>query len=254
MNVQVVENYNEMSAEGAMVVARQIRDKPSAVIGFATGSTPIGLYQSLIQMHRNEGLDFSHITTFNLDEYVGLKAEDRQSYHSFMYEHLFSHVNVKPAQVYIPNGMAEDLEAHCIWYESEIARFGGLDMQILGIGTNGHLGFNEPGSSLGSRTRVVSLAQTTVRDNARFFGHIDEVPEKAITMGLDTIMDARSLLLLGSGAGKAEAIRASLEGPLTVMEPASVLQLHPQIRFIIDREAASRLMYSHDRGIAEPKD
>jgi len=241
MLVKIQKDYDAMSAEGAKIVAQLIRKKPDCVIGFATGSTPLGLYKELIRMHKNEGLDFSKITTFNLDEYVGLPPEHDQSYHYFMWENLFKHVNVNPSNVHIPMGMADDVEAFCERYEDKIDEYGGIDLQILGIGANGHIAFNEPGSSLGSRTRIKTLTEKTRQDNARFFSSMDEVPKYAITMGVGTIMEARSLLLLASGANKAEAIKATVEGPIMAKYPATIVQLHRYATVVVDEEAASKL-------------
>lgn len=253
MFVEMVRDETAMSDRGADIVAAQIRGKPDSVIGFATGSTPLGVYRRLIEMHREEGLDFSRITTFNLDEYVGLPSDHEQSYHYFMWSELFDHVNVTPDRVHIPRGRANDLEAFCEDYERWIEEAGGIDLQILGIGANGHLAFNEPGSSLGSRTRVKPLTDRTIHDNARFFDEEHEVPTSAITMGIGTIMDARSLLLLAHGSGKAEAIRKTLEGPITAMVPATIVQLHRRANIVIDEAAAGSLEYRHHHGISEPK-
>ncbi len=241
MLVIIKENYDEMSKEAAKQVAALVRKKPDCVIGFATGSTPLGLYKELIRMHKEEGLDFSKITTFNLDEYVGLPPEHPQSYHYFMWENLFRHINVNPSNVYIPMGMADDIDAFCEWYENKIKEVGGIDLQILGIGANGHIAFNEPGSSLGSRTRIKTLTEKTRQDNARFFSSMEEVPKYAITMGVGTIMEARRLLLLASGTSKAEAIRATVEGPIMAKYPATIVQLHRYATVIIDKDAASKL-------------
>lgn len=241
MLVVVKENYEEMSREGAKQVASLVRKKPDCVIGFATGSTPLGMYHELIRLHREEGLDFSKVTTFNLDEYVGLPPSHDQSYHYFMWENLFKHINVNTRHVYIPMGMAEDIEAFCQWYEEKIVECGGIDLQILGIGANGHIAFNEPGSSLGSRTRIKTLSEKTRKDNARFFKKTEEVPRYAITMGVGTIMEAKNLLLLASGSGKAEAIKATAEGPIMGKYPATIVQLHRYATVLIDRDAASKL-------------
>lgn len=254
MLVEVFDDYERMSRRAAEIVIRQIHRKPNSVIGFATGSTPLGLYRQLIDHHQTRGLDFSKVTTFNLDEYVGLPPEHDQSYHYYMWENLFDHVNVNPSHVHIPHGMADDIDHFCQWYEQQIEAAGGIDLQILGIGANGHLAFNEPGSSLGSRTRIKTLTEKTVRDNARFFDDSDEVPEYAITMGIGTIMEAKKLLLVASGERKAKAIKRTLEGPVTAMCPATIVQLHRQAHVIIDQEAASALDYHHHHGIAEPKD
>lgn len=241
MLVIVKENYDEMSKEAAKIVAELVRKKPDCVLGLATGSTPLGLYKELIRLHKEEGLDFSKVTTFNLDEYVGLRPEHPQSYHYFMWENFFKHINIDPRYVHIPHGMADDIEEHCRWYEEKIKQAGGIDLQILGIGANGHIAFNEPGSSLGSRTRIKTLTEKTRQDNARFFRSIDEVPKYAITMGIGTIMEARHLLLLASGKNKAHAIKITVEGPITAMVPATIVQMHPKATIIVDKEAASEL-------------
>lgn len=251
MLVIIKEDYEAVSAEAARLLADRLLLKPTLVLGLATGSTPLGLYQELIRLHREEGLDFSKVTTFNLDEYVGLPPQHEQSYHRFMWESLFQHINADPRFVYIPNGMAHDIQAHCDWYEAEIERAGGIDLQVLGIGANGHIAFNEPGSSLGSRTRVKTLTRETRQDNARFFGSFDEVPRYALTMGIGTIMEARELLLLASGESKAEAIRAAVEGPLTAAVPASMIQMHRNVFVIVDRAAASLLGGEHATSVRE---
>jgi glucosamine-6-phosphate deaminase len=193
-------------------------------------------------------LDFSKVTTFNLDEYVGLPPEHDQSYHYFMWENLFKHINVDRRFVHIPMGMAKDIGVFCEWYEEQIVKVGGIDLQILGIGANGHIAFNEPGSSLGSRTRIKTLMGTTREANARFFKNPSEVPKYAITMGVGTIMDAKELLLLASGDGKADAIKATCEGPITAMWPATIVQMHRLATVIVDKAAASKLAmkYDHD--------
>jgi glucosamine-6-phosphate deaminase len=244
MLLLVRKDYDEMSKEAAQRVAELVRRKPDCVIGFATGSTPLGVYKELIRMHKEEGLDFSHMTTFNLDEYVGLPPNHDQSYHYFMWENLFKYINVDPRYVYIPHGMADDVRAHCGWYEEQIDRAGGIDLQILGIGGNGHIAFNEPGSSLGSRTRIKTLDEKTRKDNSRFFTSMDEVPKYAITMGIGTIMDARQLILLANGKNKAQAIKNTIEGPITAMVPATIVQLHEYATIVVDKDAASLL--EHD--------
>jgi len=241
MLVVVVENYDELSKDGAKAVASLVRKKPDCVLGFATGSTPLGMYAELIRMHKEEGLDFSKVVTFNLDEYVGLPPAHERSYHHFMWKNLFDHVNVNPRYVHIPDGMADDVVEQCDWYERKIEEFGGIDLQILGIGVNGHIAFNEPGSSLGSRTRIKTLKETTRRDNARFFDSLNEVPEYAITMGVGTIMEAHGLLLLASGTEKADAVAATVEGPITAKYPATIVQMHRFATILIDRDAAANL-------------
>jgi glucosamine-6-phosphate deaminase len=254
MWVEVVADYEAMSLKAAEKVADLVRKKPEAVVGFATGSTPLGLYRHLIRLHREEGLDFSGITTFNLDEYIGLGPDHPQSYHRFMWEALFNALNVNPESVHIPSGLALDIDRYCAEYEESLAKKGGMDLQILGIGTNGHLAFNEPGGSLNSRTRSTLLTSNTLSKNARFFESIDRVPRSAITMGIGSIMEARKLLMLASGEEKAEAIQASLEGPLTAMMPASILQCHPSVHVVLDEGAAANLAFHHHEGIAEPKE
>ncbi len=253
MLVEVFPDYGAISDRAAEIVTNQIRKKPDSVIGLATGSTPLGLYQRLIRNHKEHGLDFSKITTFNLDEYVGLSPDHDQSYHYFMWTNLFSHVNVDPSCVYIPQGMADDIDGFCAWYEQKIEQAGGIDLQVLGIGGNDHIAFNEPGSSLGSRTRIKTLTAKTITDNASFFDDPEQVPRYAITMGIGTIMDAKNLLLLGSGEGKAHAIKNTLEGPITAMVPATVVQLHQHAHILIDKAAAASLEYHHHHGIIEPR-
>jgi glucosamine-6-phosphate deaminase len=225
----------------ARAVVRLLREKPAAVLGLATGSTPLRLYQELIRLHQEQQIDFSGVTTFNLDEYVGLPREHVQSYHSFMWENLFRHVNIDPQKVHIPDGLTPDVPACCQDYERKILGAGGIDLQVLGIGTDGHLGFNEPGSSLASRTRIKTLTSQTRRDNARFFGSVAQVPYHAITMGVGTVMEARQCLLLAFGAVKAPAVAQAVEGPITAMHPASILQMHPAVRVFLDEPAAASL-------------
>ncbi len=241
MLVIVKDDYDAMSAEAAKIVADRLRRKPNLVLGLATGSTPIGLYKELIRMHKYEGLDFSKVTTFNLDEYVGLPPEHDQSYFYFMKKHLIDHVNLSPRFVHVPNGMSKDVNQFCEWYEERIKEFGGVDLQILGIGDNGHIAFNEPGSSLLSRTRVKTLTNTTREANARFFKDPKEVPQYAITMGVGTIMDAKELLLVASGEKKAGAVKASCEGPITAMCPASIIQMHRDAFVITDNQSSALL-------------
>ena len=226
----------------ARIIARLLREKPDAVLGLATGSTPLGTYRELIRLHREEALDFSQVTTFNLDEYVGLPTAHPQSYHAFMRENFFQYVNVRPERIHIPDGQSADVPAECARYEESIRRAGGIDLQLLGIGTDGHIGFNEPSSSLASRTRIKTLTDSTRRDNARFFGgDLAQVPMHCITMGVGTIMDARQVLLLAFGANKTAAIAQAVEGPITAMNPASILQMHPTAKAILDESAATQL-------------
>ena len=241
MLVIVKETYDLMSKEAAKLVADRLRKKPNLVLGLATGSTPIGLYKELIRMHKEEGLDFSKVTTFNLDEYVGVPPSHDHSYHYFMHENLFKHINLDPRHIHVPLGMTKDVDAFCDWYERRMAECGGIDLQVLGIGANGHIAFNEPGSSLGSRTRIKTLTGTTRLDNARFFNSKEEVPQYAITMGVGTIMDAKELLLLANKTPKADAVKLAVEGPITAMCPASIIQMHRLAFVFLDKEAASKL-------------
>jgi glucosamine-6-phosphate deaminase len=241
MEVIVRETYDEMSKAAARVVAQTMNAKPNAVLGMATGSTPLGLYRELVRMHQNEGLDFSQVTTFNLDEYVGLPVTHPQSYHYFMHENFFKHVNISRPNIYIPSGTTDNYEAFCAWFERRIIECGGIDLQILGIGSDGHIAFNEPTSSLGSRTRIKTLAKPTIDDNARFFDRREDVPIYAITMGVGTILEARRIILLASGENKAAAVAATIEGPVTSMVTASALQLHEDSIVFVDRPAAGEL-------------
>lgn len=243
MKVVIEDSYRALSRAAGVAVARNVRDKPDLVLGLATGSTPLGLYRELIRCHREEGLDFRHVTTFNLDEYVGLPVEHPQSYHAFMREHLFRHINVSPEKTYVPSGMCEDYVSYCRWYEDQIQAAGGIDLQILGIGRDGHIGFNEPGSSLGSRTRLKTLTAQTRKDNARFFESPEEVPRFAVTMGVATILDARQVLLLANGKKKAKAVARSLEGPVSSMWTASALQMHADTTAFLDHDAARKLAH-----------
>jgi len=241
MEVIVTETYEDMSALTAKMFAEQIMHKPSSVLGLATGSTPIGTYQELVRLHKEKGLDFSKIVTFNLDEYVGLPPSHNQSYRYFMDQHLFNHVNVPKANIHVPYGHAESVLDFCTWYEAEIQRFGGIDLQILGIGSDGHIAFNEPGSSLGSRTRLKTLTEETIQDNARFFAKGEEVPRFAITMGVGTILEANRIIMVANGPKKAEIIAQAIEGPISSQVTASALQLHRDVVVILDKEAGSKL-------------
>jgi glucosamine-6-phosphate deaminase len=215
----------------------------SAVVGLATGGTPLGLYREWIERHRQGAISFSHVTSFNLDEYVGLSPEHPGSYHHYMQYHLFQHIDIDGSRTHLPKTDVADLAASALDYEWQIEQAGGIDLQILGIGTEGHIGFNEMGSSLSSRTRVKTLTQKTRRDNARYFERLDDVPTMAITMGLGSIMNAESIFLLATGSSKAKAIRDAVEGPITAMMPASILQFHQDVTLLLDEEAASQLMH-----------
>jgi len=241
MEVIITQDYDEMSYVAAQIIRRQVIRKPDSVLGLATGGTPLGTYKEMIRLHREEGLDFSKVTTFNLDEYLGLSPSHSQSYNYFMNENLFKHINVSPGRIHVPNGMAEDIDGYCQWYEEQIVRAGGIDLQLLGIGSDGHIAFNEPGSSLGSRTRLKTLTESTICDNARFFEREEEVPRFAITMGVGTIFEARSILLVANGKSKAPVCAEFIEGPVTARVTASRLQLHPHVQVVLDEAAASQL-------------
>ena len=241
MEVLVSSSYEEMSRTAAGMIADVLNAKPNAVLGMATGSTPLGVYKELVRLHREGRLDFAQVTTFNLDEYVGLHSTNPQSYHHFMHENFFRHVNIAPGNIYIPSGTTSNYKSFCPWYEQRIKECGGIDLQILGIGSDGHIAFNEPGSSLSSRTRLKTLAKCTIEDNARFFDRPEDVPIYAITMGVGTILEARTLLLLATGENKASAVAQMIEGPVTAMITASALQLHPSATVLLDEPAASQL-------------
>ncbi len=241
MEVIITKDYNEMSKVAANAIADLIRTKPNAVLGLATGGTPIGTYKELIRRHKAGELDFSKVVTFNLDEYIGLPPEDPQSYHYFMQVNLFQHVNIDPANILIPDGMADDLDAECTRYENETCRRGGIDLQLLGIGASGHIGFNEPLSAMRSRTRPKALSPQTIAQNAHHFDDPSRMPRRAITMGVGTILDSRRCVLLATGEEKAEIIARAVEGPVTAMVSASALQLHPRCTVIVDEDCAARL-------------
>jgi glucosamine-6-phosphate deaminase len=242
MEIIIKKDADTGSCAAARVVARLVREKPDAVLGLATGSTPLMLYKELIRMNKEECLDFSRVTTFNLDEYIGLPADHEQSYRRFMNENLFEHINIKMENTHVPDGMATDVPAACAAYEQAIIDAGGIDLQVLGIGSDGHVGFNEPTSSFASRTRIKTLTRQTVTDNARFFGGDEsKVPHHCITMGIGTIMDARMNLMLAFGENKADAVAATVEGPVSSMMPASILQHHSSAKLFIDEAAASQL-------------
>jgi glucosamine-6-phosphate deaminase len=241
--VEVIIQPTEEAASSltARIVAREMRLMPHLVLGLATGRTMERVYERLVGMHKEQGLDFSLCRTFNLDEYVGLFPSDPNSYRNYMDRMLFHHVNVDQRNTHLPNGLAQDLDAECRRYEELIKRFGGIDLQLLGIGKAGHIGFNEPLSALRSRTRVKALTPTTIKQNAPMFGSEDRVPRRAITMGVGTIIEAQRCLLLATGASKAEVIAQAVEGPITSMVTASALQLHPRCTVVVDEPAAANL-------------
>jgi glucosamine-6-phosphate deaminase len=232
----------EISRQAAHLVASAVRKKPGLTLGLATGGTMIRVYKHLVQFHKEGSLDFSRVVTFNLDEYLGLSATHPQSFRYFMQENFFRHVNVDPRNIHIPDGTIRgNFEQYCGSYEESIRKAGGIDLQILGIGRNGHIGFNEPTSSIGSRTRLKVLSQETMDDNSNFFAPGEESPCCAITMGIGTILEAKKIILLATGAAKATAVAKSIEGPIASAVSASALQLHPEVTFIVDEQAASQL-------------
>jgi len=253
MDIIIRDTYEEMSRYAAGLIASMVRQKPDCVLGLATGSTPIGTYRELARMHREEGLDFSQVKTFNLDEYLGVGIDLNkpykmdQSYARFMYEELFKHINVKKENIHIPDGLAKNPEEFCKEYEEEIRKAGGIDLQLLGIGGDGHWAFNEPGSSLASRTRVEILTKQTLDDNYESFYKKagisrEQMPHFAITMGIGTILEARNILMLANGRKKAAVVAKALEGPVTSQVTASAIQLfRGGVTVVLDREAASEL-------------
>jgi glucosamine-6-phosphate deaminase len=241
MEVIVQPDYDTMSKKSAEIIAREIQKKHDLVLGLATGDTPIGTYRELVRLHKEEGLDFSKVKTFNLDEYVGLAPLHKNSYNYFMHENLFKHTNINVENVYVPQGNTDDPEEFSTWYERKIKELGGIDLQVLGIGRDGHIGFNEPGSSFASRTRVKALYTETIEDNSRFFDRLEEVPRFAITMGIGTILDAKKILLIANGKKKAGVCAQFVEGPVTSQITASALQLHSYAIVVLDEAAASGL-------------
>lgn len=241
INIIITKDYDEMSQKAAQIVADTIRTKDSPLLGLATGSTPVGMYKELVHMYQQGNLDFSKTITFNLDEYYPIHKENKQSYHHFMQENLFNHVNINLSNTHIPNGMSEDSELECLQYDEKVLGMGGVDIQVLGIGSNGHIGFNEPGEFFEPKTQKVNLDPRTVEDNARFFNSIEEVPKQALSMGIGTIMSAEKILLLASGKNKAWAIKEMIMGKVTPHIPGSILQFHRDVVVIIDQEAASQL-------------
>lgn len=244
MEVIICPSAEKACALTTQIVADLMCVKPAAVLGLATGRTMEAVYSALRRKHHEEGLDFSRSTTFNLDEYIGIPAGHPQSYRSSMEHSLFQHVNINPANTHLPDGQAQDLEAECARYESEIERVGGIDLQLLGIGINGHLAFNEPLSSLSSRTRTKSLTPETREQNSSFFGTADKVPSRAITMGIGTILDSRWCLMLATGSSKAAILQKAIEGPICSIVPASALQMHRRCTIVIDETAASELQFT----------
>ncbi len=238
MKVIVTKNYDEMSKRAAEIFIERIRKNPEITLGLATGSTPIGMYRELIREHKEGKLDFSRVKTFNLDEYVGLSEEDETSYRYFMNDNLFNHININRDNINIPDGKAKDLEAFCREYDSKIENSGGIDIQLLGIGEDGHIAFNEPGSYLSVGTNITELEESTIEVNSRFFDSIEDVPRTAITLGMGGIMKAKEIVLLANGEKKAEVIKRLLtENIVTTDLPVSFLLVHPNVTVILDEEA-----------------
>ena len=241
MKIFVMEDYNAMSRKAASIMSAQVILNPKSVLGLATGSTPIGTYKVLAERCAKGDLDFSQVKSINLDEYVGLSPEHDQSYRYFMNTNLFDHINIDKANTNVPNGLAEDVDAECARYNQVINTLGPIDIQVLGMGHNGHIGFNEPDDHFPLETHKVDLAQSTIDANARFFASADEVPRQALTMGIKTIMQAKAVLVVVNGEGKAEIVKKAFSGPVTPQVPASILQMHPNVILVGDEEALSLL-------------
>ena len=239
MRIIRTKNYDEMSRKAAAIIAAQVIHKPDCVLGLATGGTPVGTYKNLVEWYKSGDLDFSEVSTVNLDEYRGLPREHRESYWSFMHRNLFDHVNIPQDRINLPDGTNMDADAECKRYDAVIASMGGVDLQLLGIGHDGHIGFNEPSDAFDMGTHCVDLTEETIEANKRFFASKEEVPRQAYTMGIKTIMQARKVLLVANGAGKAEIIKRAFFGPVTPEVPASILQMHPDCTIVLDAEAAS---------------
>ena len=241
MRIYKAKDYEEMSRKAAGIVSAQIIMKPDCVLGLATGSTPVGLYKQLIEWYRNGDLDFSGVRTVNLEEYKGISRENDQSYYYFMHQNLFDHVNIPAGNTHLPDGMEPDSEKECRRYEELIQSMGSVDLQLLGIGHNGHIGFNEPADAFDKLVHCVNLTQSTIEANKRFFASAEEVPRQAYTMGIQTIMRSKKILIIANGEGKADIVRDAFFGPITPMVPASVLQLHNDVTLVADEAALSKI-------------
>ena len=241
MKVKIVENYSEMSRKAADIFAEVINSKTQCVLGLATGDTPIGMYECLVADHKAGKVDFANVKSVNLDEYYPITPDNEQSYRYFMNYHLFDKVNINKADTYVPDGQAKDVEKSCEEYEKNIDALGGIDIQVLGIGRNGHIGFNEPDSELYPYTHITDLTANTIEANSRFFESEDDVPKQALTMGIESIFKARKIVILASGEGKAEAVKAMLCGNITTNCPASLLRLHSDTTLICDKAAGKLL-------------
>lgn len=241
MKIYKEKDYNAVSLVAAQLVANQIKEKEDSILGLATGSSPVGMYKELVDMYNAGEISFKKIRTVNLDEYAGLADDDVNSYHYFMNQHLFSKVDIDPANTHLPNGIAADPEAECASYEAMVQSLGGADLQVLGLGENGHIGFNEPGTPFTMETHLVDLTESTIRANSRLFEKIEDVPRQAYSMGIKTIMSAKRILLIVTGTAKADALAKVLNGPVTVDVPGSILQTHPDVTVICDKAAVSKL-------------
>ena len=241
MEVIVKKNYEEMSKVAATLFAAEIMENPKTILGMATGSTPVGLYKELVKMYEAGDLDFSQVTTFNLDEYIGLAPEHDQSYHYFMHDHFFDHVNIDPSRINLPNGMEPDEKKECARYDAVLRSVGDVDIQLLGIGRNGHIGFNEPDDHFTCGCHVVNLTESTIQANRRFFDSEASVPRQAVSLGVGSILASRCILLLATGEDKAQAIHDTVCGDITSRTPASILKTHPNVILLLDRAAAGML-------------
>lgn len=241
MRVILCDNYDEVSMAATKLVESQVNLKPDCVLGLATGSTPVGMYKRLIEKCKNGELDFSEVKTFNLDEYYPISRDNNQSYYYFMNENLFDEINIKKENIHIPNGEAKDVESECEEYEKMIEEAGGIDLQILGIGQNGHIGFNEPDENLNSKTHVTGLTESTIKANSRFFDSIEDVPTKALTMGIATILKSRKIILMACGVEKSDAVAELLTDDIKTDNPATMLKVHPDVVLICDKDAYSKV-------------
>ena len=245
MKIIKASDYQSMSRKAANIISAQVILFPRSVLGLATGSTPLGVYSQLIDWYKKGDIDFSETRSINLDEYCGLSPDNSQSYHCYMKENFFRHINIAPENTHLPNGLAEDIDAECIRYDRLITELGGIDLQLLGLGNTGHIGFNEPDDNFDKMTHRVALKEKTISDNARFFKKKDEVPKFAVTMGIKAIMQAKKILLVVNGRAKSQILECALFGPVTPAVPASILQLHPNVTVVADEEALSEVRVKH---------